>query len=233
MSYIEIQNNLHTIKQRIADYEQKYARTPGSVQLLAASKSQSIDSIIAAFDAGQQSFGENYLQEALAKIAALQDKKIEWHFIGHIQSNKTRSIAEHFAWVHSVDSSKIAKRLNDQRPAQLPPLNICIEVNISEAETKSGIAANQVLALAQYCQTLPRCHLRGLMAIPTAHTSFNEQRDDCHKLFSLWQSLQAQHIALDTLSLGMSDDLEAAIAEGSTLVRVGTAIFGKRVEKKE
>lgn len=182
------------------------------------------------FKAGQNCFGENYLQEALPKMIALSNKSIEWHFIGSIQSNKTRNIAGHFAWVHSVDDMKIARRLNDQRPRHLPPLNICIEINVSHEATKSGIDFDKALALAQYCLTLPRLKLRGLMTIPAPMKNFNEQRNEFHKLFLLYQSLRGKGFTLDTLSMGMSGDFEAAIAEGSTLVRIGAGIFGERVK---
>jgi PLP dependent protein len=223
-----ISNNVVTIKKLIADYEQKYHRDRGSVQLLAVSKHQSIEKMNEAFQAGITAFGENYLQEALPKLAAFADKPIEWHFIGPIQSNKTRKIAEHFAWVHSVDSMKIAQRLNDQRPAHLPLLNICIEVNISHEASKSGVKENELKSLASYCLTLPRIKLRGLMTIPAPHDNAIEQRNEFHKLVSLFHALNKLGIALDTLSMGMSEDFEAAIAEGSTLVRIGTAIFGNR-----
>lgn len=231
---ISIEDNLLKIKKLIADYEKKYQRKEGSVKLLAASKQQSIEKIISAYLAGQFCFGENHVQEALAKQLALSNKinefnEIEWHFIGPIQSNKTRKIAENFAWVHSVDSLKIAKRLNDQRPPHLPPLNICVEVNVSNEETKSGVKISDVVSLIVYCQTLPRLKLRGLMCIPAAFDQFVDQRKEFHKLYTLWDSLCKEGIALDTLSMGMSGDFEAAIAEGSTLVRIGTAIFGPRI----
>ncbi len=225
-----IADNVARIKKLMADYEQKYGRDRGSVQLLAVSKHQSIEKMDEAFQAGVSAFGENYLQEALPKLAAFSDKPIEWHFIGPIQSNKTRKIAEHFAWVHSVDNMKIAKRLNDQRPVHLPLLNICIEVNISHEASKSGVKENEVNSLARYCLTLPRLKLRGLMTIPAPHEKNTEQRNEFHKLVSLFHTLREQGIALDTLSMGMSEDFEAAIAEGSTMVRIGTAIFGSRVD---
>lgn len=225
-----IEKKLAEVKNLIADYEQKFNRPSGSVRLLAASKGQSIEKIRDAFLAGQRMFGENYLQEALKKITALSDQAIEWHFIGPIQSNKTRKIAENFAWVHSVTNDKIAKRLNDQRPPHLPPINICIEVNISNEESKTGIKADEILPLAKYCQSLPQLKLRGLMTIPAEHKNFLEQRNEFHKLFLIWKLLHNEGLELDTLSMGMSGDIEAAIAEGSTLVRIGTAIFGQRGE---
>lgn len=196
--------------------------------MLAVSKGQSIEKIREAYDAGQQLFGENYLQEALIKMTALSDVHIEWHFIGPIQSNKTRKIAEHFSWVHSVDNLKTAQRLNDQRPAHLPPLNICLEVNISHEISKSGIAPPQTKSLATTCLSLPRLRLRGLMAIPAPQIDFQQQRAAFHLLAELFHALRGDGIPLDTLSMGMSDDFEAAIAEGSTIIRLGTAVFGRR-----
>lgn len=226
--HIDIKNNLVLLNSHVADFEKKYHRQPGSVKILAASKSQSIEKILDAYQAGQRIFGENYLQEALAKMAMLADKHIEWHFIGPIQSNKTRKIAENFTWVHSVDSIKIAKRLNDQRPANLPALNICIEVNVSAEESKSGVKVDEVTSLIDCCQSLPRLALRGFMTIPAPFHQFEDQRREFHKLFFLWNTLRQKGMALDMLSMGMSDDFEAAIAEGSTMIRIGTAIFGKR-----
>jgi pyridoxal phosphate enzyme (YggS family) len=223
-----IPNNIALIQQRIAQVEAQYHRPAGSVTLLAASKNQSIEKIKAAYDAGLKVFGESYLQEALEKIAALSSLPIEWHFIGSIQSNKTKKIAAHFSFVHSVTSTKIAKRLNDQRPVHLPPLNICIEVNLDKEPTKSGVNPDEAHALAAYCATLPRLKLRGLMTIPAPLHDLLAQRENFRHLFKLWQTLNHHSFALDVLSMGMSDDLEAAIAEGSTLVRIGTAIFGER-----
>lgn len=227
-----IQQNLSQIKSQILTYETQYQRQPGSVKLLAATKTQSLEALLQAIAAGQTLFGENYLQEALPKITYFEKNPaaspIEWHFIGAIQSNKTRKIAEHFSWVHTIDSIKIAKRLNDQRPDHLPPLNICLEVNVSEELSKSGIFLDEVLALTEHCNTFPRLKLRGLMAIPAHKDSLQEQRLQLHPLKLMFDELCARKYAIDTLSMGMSDDLEAAIAEGSTLVRIGTAIFGKR-----
>jgi pyridoxal phosphate enzyme (YggS family) len=223
-----IANNLTAIKNQISAYEKKYDRKQGEVKLLAVSKNQPVEKIKAAIEAGQFAFGENYLQEALAKMMVLADKRIEWHFIGPIQSNKTRKIAEHFAWVHSIDSLKIAKRLNDQRPPHLTPLNVCIEVNVSAEATKSGVKLDDAASLISDCLSLPRLKLRGLMTIPASYDNFSDQRHAFHKLYSLWQTLHQQNSSFDTLSMGMSNDFEAAIAEGSTLVRIGTAIFGER-----
>lgn len=226
-----IEENLITIRKRIAEYEKKYGRREGTVRLLAASKGQSALKVEAALHAGQHEFGENYLQEALKKMSALTPNPIEWHFIGPIQSNKTRKIAENFAWAHGVDDEKIAKRLNDQRPPHLPPLNICIEVNVSDESSKSGVALNDALPLAKYCLSLPHLQLRGLMTIPAQTDDVNEQRSEFKKLYQLWENFRDQGIVLDTLSMGMSYDFEAAIAEGSTLVRIGRAIFGEREPK--
>lgn len=223
-----IEKNLQMLKTLITDCEKKYGRELGSVSLLAASKGQSSDKIKVAYAAGQRQFGENYLQEALKKMSVLAPLPIEWHFIGQVQSNKTKKIAEHFTWVHSVTNEKMAQRLNNQRPPHLPPINICLEINISHEETKSGIKADELLPLANYCLTLPNIKLRGLMAIPAEHKNFIEQRKEFHKLFSIWQTLRDEGVPLDTLSMGMSGDFAAAIAEGSTIIRVGTAIFGER-----
>jgi len=229
---ILIAQYLHNIKQQITHYEKQYQRKAGSVTLLAASKKQSIEKIKLAYETGQLAFGENYLQEALEKIEAakrLQLNNIIWHFIGSIQSNKTKKIAEHFSWVHSIASQKIAKRLSEQRPLHLPPLNICIEVNLNAEPTKSGVVIDEVAELALYCHTLPHLNLRGLMTIPAPHQSFDAQRRSYQQLFLLYEKLKQQGLTLDTLSMGMSDDMEAAIAEGSTMVRIGTAIFGLRI----
>ncbi len=220
--------HLSEIKKLITSYEQKYNREKNSVHLLAVSKKQPIDKILAAIKEGQTCFGENYVQEAVEKIMAIDSSSVEWHFIGPIQSNKTRKIAENFSWVHSVDDLKIAKRLNDQRPEEFPPLNICIEVNISHETSKSGVASNEVLELAKACQLLPRLKLRGLMTIPAATDDFKLQRAQFRQLRFLFEKLKAQGMDVDTLSMGMSEDFEAAIAEGATIVRIGTAVFGDR-----
>jgi hypothetical protein len=201
-----------------------------SVTLLAVSKTFGADAVRRAFDAGQRAFGENYVQEALDKIAALADLRpqIEWHLIGPLQSNKTRPVAEAFDWVHSVDRLKIAQRLSEQRPAGLPPLQLCLQVNISGEASKSGLAPDEVPALAQAVAALPRVRLRGLMAIPEPAGDFAAQRAPHRALRELLAALNDRGLALDTLSMGMSADLEAAIAEGATIVRVGTAIFGGR-----
>lgn len=223
-----IAQNLIKIKNSIAHFEAKYGRKKGSVHLLAISKGHSAEKIFAAYQTGQSAFGENYLQEALTKMKVYAHLPIEWHFIGNIQSNKTRKIAEHFSWVQSIADSKIAERLNEHRPSHLPPLNICLEVNISKARQKSGVLPEEVLPLAKFCHQLPRLKLRGLMAIPEPQPDFLAQRQEFRKLSKIYQALNRTGFMLDTLSLGMSDDFEAAIAEGATMVRIGTAIFGQR-----
>jgi len=223
-----IQHAIQTIQKQIRDDAIRYHREPSSVSLLAVSKKQPIEKIQEAICAGQVAFGENYLQEALGKIAALSNEQIEWHFIGPIQGNKTKKIAEYFAWAHTISDIKIAKRLNDQRPAHLPPLNICIQVNSSSEKTKSGIEPDNILSLAEYCTILPRLTLRGLMTIPAPKNTFDEQRAEFHKLRLIYDQLNQAGFKLDTLSMGMSNDREAAIAEGATFVRIGTAIFGER-----
>ncbi|WP_299729511.1 YggS family pyridoxal phosphate-dependent enzyme [uncultured Endozoicomonas sp.] len=202
----------------------------GQVQLLAVSKTKPADMIRAAWRCGQKHFGESYLQEAISKIQALGDlSDIHWHFIGPIQSNKTRDIAEHFEWVHSVDRLKIAQRLNDQRPESLPPLNICLQINISEESSKSGINLSELPQLVQAINQLPRLKLRGLMGIPAPESDPEQQRIPFRTLADALKNLNEQFsLDMDTLSMGMSDDLEAAIQEGSTMVRIGTALFGER-----
>lgn len=220
--------HIESILNRIMTAELRFSRPPGSVQLLAVSKTRPAEDLRQAAAAGQRCFGESYLQEALEKIRALQDLPIEWHFIGPIQSNKTRQIAEHFDWVHSVDRLKIAQRLNDQRPPDLPKLQICIQVNTSGETTKSGCNPEEVAELAHAITQLPRLQLRGLMAIPAPEDDFEQQRLPFRKLRELMTQLNEAGLSLDTLSMGMSDDMEAAIAEGATIVRIGTAVFGER-----
>lgn len=205
---------------------------PQQLRLLAVSKTFPADAVIEAAEAGQHCFGENYLQEALEKMQEVQAKKpqlqLEWHFIGPIQSNKTRPIAEHFAWVHSVDREKIAQRLSEQRPAEMPALNICLQVNISGEASKSGVLPEEALVLAKKIAVLPGLQLRGLMAVPEASHDEQVQRKAFRQLKQLSDAIQAAGITLDTLSMGMSADMHAAIAEGSTMLRIGTAIFGNR-----
>lgn len=229
---MSISANLLLVLQAIVDAARAAGRDPHAVQLLAVSKTFAVDAVIEAAEAGQSAFGENYLQEAVDKIVAVRDLrpdlKLEWHFIGPLQSNKTRPVAEHFAWVHAVDREKIAQRLSDQRPAHLPPLNICLQVNVSGEASKSGVTPAELPALAQAVSRLPHLTLRGLMAIPEPVQIEQEQRKPFAQLRLLQQELAALGIATDTLSMGMSADVHAAIAEGATIVRIGTAIFGKR-----
>lgn len=218
------------MKDRIAAACARAQRDVQSVTLLAVSKTFGAPAIREALAAGQQRFGENYVQEALEKMATLADvrPRLEWHLIGPLQSNKTRAVAEHFDWVHSVDRLKIAQRLSDQRPAHLPPLQVCLQVNISGEASKSGLAPAEVSALAHAVAALPRLRLRGLMAIPEPADDPHAQRQPHRALRELLDTLRAQGLDLDTLSMGMSADLEAAVVEGATIVRVGTAIFGQR-----
>ncbi len=227
-----IAQNLQSIREQIHQAELQYGREPGSVQLLAVSKTRPIEDIQSALTADQHSFGENYLQDALPKIAATSEAAVEWHFIGPIQSNKTRLIAEHFDWVHTIERLKIARRLSEQRNPTLEPLNICIQVNTSAEASKSGIAPEETLPLAKQIAALPNLCLRGLMTIPAAATEFEQQRQPFRLLRELKDDLQTEGIELDTLSMGMSNDMQAAIAEGSTMVRIGTAIFGARLPRK-
>ncbi len=227
-----IGSNLQEVKRRIAVASACAGRDAQTVTLLAVSKTFGPEAVREAHAAGQSAFGENYVQEALAKIEALADLRaaIEWHLIGPLQSNKTRPVAEAFDWVHSVDRLKIAQRLAEQRPAWLAPLQVCLQVNISGEASKSGVAPADVASLAEAVAALPRDRLvlRGLMALPEPATDLAAQRVPHGALHELFVALRDQGLALDTLSMGMSADLEAAIAEGSTLVRVGTAIFGAR-----
>lgn len=225
-----ISKNIAAIRQRIRAAETESGRQAGSVKLMAVSKTRSAAEIAAALADGVSDIGENYLQEALAKQLELAGRDISWHFIGPVQSNKTRQIAEHFDWVHSVDRLKIARRLSEQRPANLPPLNICLQINISNEDSKSGFTTEQVLAEAGAIVALPNITLRGLMAIPAATTDPAAQRASFAALTSLLSRLQRQFPdgCWDTLSMGMSGDMEAAIAEGATIVRIGSDIFGAR-----
>jgi len=219
------------VLQRIRDAEARYARAPGSVQLLAVSKQHPARAIRAAYAHGQRRFGENYMQEALEKVAELTDLDCEWHFIGPLQSNKSRHVAQHFAWLHTLDRMKLAQRLSEQRDPGQPELNVCLQVNISAQSTKAGIAAEDVLGLAKSVQRLPNLRLRGLMALPAPAEGLDAQRKPFAALRELLRQLQDAGLPCDTLSMGMSGDLEAAIAEGATIVRVGTAVFGARPPK--
>jgi len=223
-----IRSRLHEVQRRITAAEQQYGRTAGAVTLLAVSKGKTIPDIKATYDAGQRRFGESYIQEALPKIQALSDLDIEWNFIGPVQSNKTRNIARYFNWVHSVDRVKIAQRLHDQRPQSLPPLNICVQLNISHEHSKAGLALNDLVTLAREISVFDRLRFRGMMAIPAPSDAFGEQRRMFMRIRQAQERLIADGWALDTLSMGMSNDMEAAIAEGATIVRIGTAIFGER-----
>lgn len=223
-----ILSNLQATREAIAQAVKAARRNVADVRLLAVSKTFPAEAVREAYLAGQTAFGENYLQEALEKMEVLRDLPLEWHFIGPIQSNKTRAIAENFAWVHSVDRLKIAERLSVQRPPQLPPLNVCLQVNVSGEETKSGVVPEEVEQLAQEIACLPRLKLRGLMSIPSPEVDETAQRRPFAQMQTLLGQLNSQGLALDTLSMGMSHDFPAAILEGATIVRIGTAIFGTR-----
>ncbi|MFM2087925.1 MAG: hypothetical protein RLZZ237_2794 [Pseudomonadota bacterium] len=227
-----IEQNLQAVRGSIAQAADEAQRPPQDVHLLAVSKTFGADAVLQAAQAGQTAFGENYLQEALDKIAAVQaalpQGGLRWHFIGPIQSNKTRPIAEHFDWVHTVEREKIAVRLSEQRPEGLPDLNICLQVNISGEASKSGVTPAELPALARAVAQMPRLRLRGLMAIPEPETDLARQRAAFAQLRTLYEQLRAEGLALDTLSMGMSADLRAAVLEGATIVRVGSAIFGSR-----
>lgn len=223
-----ITDNLRIIGELIRATEQRYGREPNSVKLIAVSKHQPLTAIQEALQTQQYAFGENYVQEMQEKALALPDPCIEWHFIGPIQTNKTRPIAELATWVHSIDRLKVAQRLNDQRPSQLAPLQVCIQINLSEEASKSGVTFHEAEALAHQIQTLDRLQLRGLMAIPAPNKDVTTQRQVFRRLRELKEQLNQQSFKLDTLSMGMTDDMEAAIAEGATQVRIGTAIFGAR-----
>lgn len=226
MKNIEI--NLNHVRAQIAEAALACDRDPDSILLLAVSKRKPSSDIRYAWQLGQRDFGENYLQEAQQKMQELKDLDISWHFIGAIQSNKTRNIAEAFDWAHCIDRVKIAQRLSAQRPANLAPLNVCIQINIDHETSKAGIDPGELPELAQAIYQLPGIRLRGLMTIPAPRETFAEQRAGFARLAAAMSSLQQQGIACDTLSMGMTQDMAAAIAEGSTLVRIGTAIFGER-----
>ena len=228
MNEQQLQDNIAKLLQRLRLEAQKSQRISEDIQLLAVSKSQPVEAIRAAFACGLRQFGESYLQEALAKIAALRDLPLCWHFIGPIQSNKARAIAENFAWVHSVDRVKIAQRLSRYRPAAMAPLQICLQVNISSEASKSGVLPEALPQLVREVLPLPGLQLRGLMAIPAPGAEPAQQRAAFAQVREALQQLRALAPDLDTLSMGMSDDMEAAIAEGATIVRVGSAIFGAR-----
>ena len=223
-----IAENIQTVVNDIDGFEQRYARPQGSVTLIAASKTQSAEGITDAYQAGIRNFGENYLQEAIEKRSALPQRDIIWHFIGPIQSRKARDIAIHFDWVHSVDRLVVAEKLSRNRPVEKAPLKVCIQVNISNDPNKSGVSIDQTKALAQQIKSLPGLELRGLMTLPRAEQELPKQRAVFKELGLLLKELQTDLPQMDSLSMGMSQDLEAAVAEGATFVRVGTGIFGAR-----
>ncbi len=227
----KISEALTNIRQNIVMAARRFDRSPESIQLLAVSKTRPVADILTAFNNNQYRFGESYLQEAILKIEDLRDYPLEWHFIGPLQSNKTRLIAENFDWVQSLGNLKHAVRLNAQRPEKLPPLNICIQVNVSEEPQKSGVTLADLLTNAQAIAELPRLRLRGLMTLPAFSQDFNQQRIPFRALHTAYQQLQASGFTLDMLSMGMTNDMEAAIEEGATLVRIGTGIFGERIKK--
>ena len=220
------------VRERIAAAERRFDRAPGSVTLVAVAKTKPASLVREAWAAGQHQFGENFVQEAVEKLDELSQLSgpggIEWHFVGAIQANKSRTVAERFDWVHTVDRLRIARRLNDQRPAFLPPLNVCLQVNVSGESSKAGVRAEEAADLAAAVAELPRLRLRGLMTIPRPCTGFDEQRGALRPLVEVYERLRGDGLALDTLSMGMTDDLEAAVAEGATMVRIGTAVFGPR-----
>lgn len=223
-----VTNNLQKTRADISRLEMAYQRDTGSVTLLAVSKRKPLSDIREAIIAGQTAFGENYAEEGAEKAASLGQAGIDWHFIGHIQSNKTRLIARHYSWVQSADRAKIIERLAMQRPDELPPLNVCIQVNIDDEAGKSGCQPADLLALARLTDSKPNLILRGIMAIPAPPASIEAQRQIFRNLHELYESLKETFATVDTLSMGMTADMEAAIAEGATMVRVGTAIFGRR-----
>lgn len=227
-----IKQNLQHIQQSITNIAQQCERNPNTIKLLAVSKTKPIEQIDQAIQAGQRLFGENYVQEGIEKIIYYQQNRpnigLEWHFIGPLQSNKTKLVAEHFDWVQTIDRFKIAQRLSDQRARHLPPLNVLIQVNISKEDSKSGVSPGEIKLLAEQITSLPNLQLRGLMAIPKAEIDRNKQIVAFEKMYDCYQTLQQSFPNIDTLSMGMSDDLASAINAGSTMVRIGTAIFGAR-----
>lgn len=226
-----IVDNLQAVRARIGAACRRFGRAPETVFLLAVSKTWPASSVREAASAGQRAFGENYVQEGIDKIAELAGLGLEWHFIGPLQANKTRPVAEHFDWVHSIDRLRIAERLSEQRPEAMPPLAVCVQVNVSDEASKSGCAPAEAASLARAVAALPRLRLRGLMAIPAPSADEAEQRAAFARLAAILAELNAAGFELDTLSMGMSHDLDAAVAEGATIVRVGTAIFGERKKR--
>ena len=227
-----IKTNLASVVDRISLYAKRYQRQADEIRLLAVSKTFPADDIRLAFAAGQAAFGENYVDEAVEKMHLLSDLDIEWHYIGPVQSNKTRKIAEHFHWVHSLASIKHARRMSEQRPANMAPISVCIQLNISQESSKSGIGERELHDFARQLQDLPGLRLRGIMAIPARTDDIDVQRLAFARLASIYRKLQADYDGIDTLSMGMTGDMEAAIAEGTTMLRIGTAIFGERTLKK-
>ena len=225
---IGVTENLALISDLLHESAIAANRDPAAVQLLAVSKKQPVAKIREACAAGQRDFGENFVQEGLEKIEALADLDLTWHFIGHLQSNKTRVVAENFDWVHTIDNFKIARRLSDQRPDNLPPLNVCVQVNVDDEASKHGVTPDGVPELAAACADLPRLRLRGLMCLPAMREDFEEQRVPFAALRQLAEELRRDGIETDTLSMGMTADYRAAIFEGATIVRIGTALFGER-----
>ena len=228
LSVDRLAENLTSVKARIAKAASNSGRNIEDIRLVAVSKTREVDYVRALFEQGQTDFGENYLQEALAKIATLRDLKICWHFIGAVQSNKTRSVAESFDWVQTVDRQRIARRLNNQRPGHLEPLNICIQINLDNEVSKSGATVEAAFDLAEMVNELSNLVLRGVMYIPAPQSDFAAQLQSCKRAFNEFQLLRERFPTMDTLSLGMSSDLEAAVQEGSTMVRIGADIFGAR-----
>ena len=224
----ELHDRLQQVRREVAEAERQFGREPGSVKLLAVSKTRNAGDVLALAQLGISDFGENYVQEARAKIGQLSGHSLTWHFIGPVQSNKTRHIAECFDWVHSVDRIKVAHRLNAARPADLPPLNICIQVNVDAESTKSGIDPDEVEQLAEQIPPLSRLNLRGLMALPAPTGDFAGQRHSFLRTRRLQEKLMDKGYRLDTLSMGTTGDMRAAIAEGATVIRIGTALFGPR-----
>jgi len=223
-----VADSLNSVLDKIAEQTQTHGRAAGSVTLLAVSKTKPATLVREAADQGQIAFGENYIEEGIEKITALSDLSLTWHYIGHIQSNKTKPLATHYDWVQSVDRLKIAKRLAKHRPDNLPPLNICIQLNIDHEDTKSGCTPEDLHQLASWIDSAPNLTLRGLMAIPAPREELSAQREVFARLNQIFQQMQSEYSSVDTLSMGMSGDMPAAIAEGATMVRIGTAVFGAR-----
>ncbi len=225
---IRVTENFRKIQDLLAKAAVDAGRAPEEIRLLAVSKTKSVEAVLEAYAAGQRDFGENFVQEGLEKIAAVGKKDAIWHFIGHLQANKTKAVAAHFQWVHTIDRLKIARRLSEQRPDDAGPLDVCIEVNIDEEASKSGVSPSEVADLAAAVAELPRLRLRGLMCLPAIREGFEEQRQPFARLREIRDSLNESGLSMDTLSMGMTADYAAAIHEGSTIVRIGTAIFGAR-----